>query len=143
VKYADRDGKLRDTPQRAQLHLIDGIIGGQGDGPLSTYPVQSNVMLAAWNAVCLDAVAATLMGFDTDRIPLIYRAFQDARHTHPVCTVAREEIQIEADGQELTLESFKERYNLEFAAHPNWAGHIELPGRRATTAAITAHAYED
>lgn len=129
VMYADREGKLQDTLQRRQLHLIDGIIGGAGDGPLSPDPVDSRVLLAGLNAACLDAVAATLMGFDFEKAPLIARGLADAAHKRPVCTIGRDEIQINAGAETLTLETLKERHNLHFAPHPNWAGHIEIAQR--------------
>ena len=127
VTYANRDGKLCNTPQRVQFHLVDGIIGGQGDGPLSTTPVNSNVLLAGWNAACIDAVAATLMGFDYTRIPLISRAFDDAVHSRPLCSVAPGEICVSADFQEMTLAEFRERHRMKFEPHPKWAGQVELP----------------
>jgi len=133
VGYANREGVVCDTPQRIQFHLIDGIIGGQGEGPLSPEPVKSNVLLAGENAACMDAVGATLMGFDLNRIPLIYRAFQDAAHSRPVCTVTPEEITVNVDGRVLSLATLAERYNMRFAAHPKWVGCIELPERRQKT----------
>lgn len=123
--YADRKGILRDTPQRSILHLVDGIVGGEADGPLSPRPVASNTLIAGFNAAFVDAVGATLMGFDFKKIPMISRAFLDGSHAHPVCTGSPSDIVIDVDGQRLTLKSFGERFNLSFAAHPNWAGKVE------------------
>src|SRR5439155_21270083 len=32
--YADRDGIMRSQPQRKFVSVVDGIIGGEGDGPV-------------------------------------------------------------------------------------------------------------
>lgn len=133
VMYADRNGKLQDQPQRKQLHLIDGIIGGAGDGPLSPDPVDSRVLLAGFNAACIDAVATMLMGFDFEKVPLIARGLGDAAHKHPVCSIGRNEIEINTGTETLTLDTFKERHNLHFAPHPNWVGQIELARRAKET----------
>lgn len=127
VTYADCHGQLRAVPQRRQFHLIDGIIGGEGDGPLSPYPVQAQVLLGGWNSVVMDAVATTIMGFDFHRIPLIQNGFTDSEHIRPVCRVLPAAVRVELDDEVLNLEQLKTRMNLSFRAHPNWVGHAELP----------------
>lgn len=135
VLYAGKDGTIRNTPQRSQFHLIDGIVGGEGDGPLSTYPVESRVLLAGANAACVDATAATMMGFDVNKIPLIRKTFEDAHRPRPVCSMPFESIRINTDGQELSMESFQDRYHLDFAPHPNWVGSVERPRPASAVAA--------
>lgn len=136
AKYADKFGLIQDSPQRTQFHLIDGIIGGQGDGPLSPEPVDSRVLLAGMNSACLDAIGATLMGFDFKKIPLISKAFEDAKHTHPVCTVASKDLLINADGTKQTLDAFKASHNLHFGPHPKWKGQVELPVMEEVNGAV-------
>ena len=36
--FADREGRIRDTPQRRYLTLVDGIVAGEGEGPLGATP---------------------------------------------------------------------------------------------------------
>ena len=127
VMYAGKNGELSDTPQRAQFNLIDGIIGGEGDGPLSSRPVQSRVLLAGANPACVDAVGATLMGFDVDRIPLIRRALDDASHAQPICTTALDAIRVVVAGREMSMEAFRDNFHANFDPHPNWIGSVERP----------------
>lgn len=49
--------------------VIDGIIGGEGHGPLLVRPVQSNIVLAGADLVAVDTVALTFMGFTVDEAP--------------------------------------------------------------------------
>lgn len=46
------------------LTIIDGTIGGDGMGPLSSDPVNFQTVVASGNVVVADAVACRLMGFD-------------------------------------------------------------------------------
>jgi uncharacterized protein (DUF362 family) len=55
--------------RRPDFVVIDGIVGGEGYGPLSNTPVKSNVMFAGSDIVALDTVALTFMGFKVDEIP--------------------------------------------------------------------------
>ena len=50
------------------LAIIDGIMAMQGDGPVEGSAVNMNVVLAGFDAVAVDAVAATLIGFDPTEI---------------------------------------------------------------------------
>ena len=46
VFYADRDGHMCQQPQRRHFCLIDGIIAGEGNGPVAPDPVPAGVLLA-------------------------------------------------------------------------------------------------
>lgn len=48
--------------------IIDGIIGGEGDGPLRVRPVHSNIVLAGDDPVAVDMVALDFMGFTLDEV---------------------------------------------------------------------------
>ncbi len=56
------------TQKPCDLAVIDGILGMEGDGPVNGGPVAMGVALAGFDAVAVDAVAATLMGIDAHAI---------------------------------------------------------------------------
>jgi uncharacterized protein (DUF362 family) len=58
------------------LTIIDGTIGGEAMGPLSSEPVNFQTVVASGNVVVADAVACTLMGFNPLDIEHIQRAHQ-------------------------------------------------------------------
>jgi uncharacterized protein (DUF362 family) len=72
--FADSNGTLRDRPVRGYFSFIDGVIGGQGEGPLHPDPYESGVIVGGFNPVAVDWAAARLMGFDPTRIPLCANA---------------------------------------------------------------------
>jgi hypothetical protein len=74
--FANRDGTLRTRTQpKRYFCIVDGIVGGQGNGPIDPDPVFSNVLIAGENPAEVDAVAARLMGFEIERLPIVIRAF--------------------------------------------------------------------
>jgi hypothetical protein len=75
ARYADRSGRMTLEPQRRHLTFIDGIIAGEGNGPLAPRPLSAGTLLFGDNVPQGDRVACRLMGFDPDALPLIVRAF--------------------------------------------------------------------
>lgn len=57
---------LRGPPKR--FTVIDGILGGQGDGPFCPEPKPAQVLIAGTDFLETDIVAARLMGFDVRQI---------------------------------------------------------------------------
>lgn len=129
VVYADKEGVVREAPQRRQFVLIDGIVGGEGDGPLACDPVPSGVVFAGFNPVCVDAAAATVMGFDVERIPLIKKGLDDGRRRLPLYAGEAKEMAVIEDGKKETYPEFIARPHQRFHAHPQWAGHVERQER--------------
>jgi uncharacterized protein (DUF362 family) len=72
--FADRDGRLRDTPQRRYLTIVDGLVAGEGEGPLGATPVEAGLLVGGFDPALVDVVAARAMGFDPLRIAMIREA---------------------------------------------------------------------
>ena len=62
---------------KADLVIIDGIVGGEGNCPAPVEPVQSRVIISGNQSVETDRVAARMMGFDPETIPLMRIAAAD------------------------------------------------------------------
>ena len=125
VRYADKKGVMQDAPQRRQLVIVDGVMGGEGDGPLACDPVQAGVLVAGTSPVSVDAVAASVMGFDVERIPLIHNAFDAGTNPPPLFSGKAQDIIIIRDGERESFAQLIDRPHLGFHAHPQWAGHVE------------------
>jgi uncharacterized protein (DUF362 family) len=59
---------------RPSYAIVDGIVGMEGNGPISGEPVASGVLILADDPVAADTIGATLMGFDPEQIPYIAEA---------------------------------------------------------------------
>ena len=75
LHHADRNGALCARNQRTHLSLIDGIIAGEGNGPLTPRAAYVGTLLFGDDVPATDRVACRVMGFDPDAIPLVRRAF--------------------------------------------------------------------
>jgi uncharacterized protein (DUF362 family) len=74
LRFARPDGSIAETPQRSHLVLVDGIVAGEGEGPLRPSPVPAGTVLFSDDPVAADVTCAQLMGFEPDRIPLLSHA---------------------------------------------------------------------
>jgi hypothetical protein len=129
--YADASGRLHQSPQRRFLTLIDGIIAGEGNGPMDPVPKPAGIVLAAWNAVAADIASARVMGFDVAKIPLLHRACEP--HALPLISGGLESIALQSNNPACQGAFDEISESLDFRPHFGWRGHIELErGQRAT-----------
>jgi len=126
VIYADKKGKICDIPQRKLFFMLDGVVAGEKNGPLVPDPVYPGVLLGAFNPVTTDAVGATLMGFDIEKIPLIRNAFESPDVGSRLFEGDLKDIRIINGDKIYNLNEFKKQKHLDFEPHPNWKGHVEL-----------------
>jgi uncharacterized protein (DUF362 family) len=72
--YARVDGSLARERVRRQLTIVDGLLAGEGDGPLRPTPRRAGLLLAGTDVAWVDYCATLLMGFRPHLIPQIDRA---------------------------------------------------------------------
>ena len=51
------------------LSIVDGVIGGEGEGPLSPDPITAGILLGGRSLVAVDIAAIACMGFDITMFP--------------------------------------------------------------------------
>ncbi len=59
---------------RPDYAIVDGIVGMEGNGPISGTPIASDVLVFGDDPVATDTVAAHLMGFDPQKVPYLAEA---------------------------------------------------------------------
>jgi len=135
VYYSDAAGEHWDAPEpvRRVLTLIDGIVAGEGEGPLAPIDRPLGAIVASTDPIALDLACVRLMGFDERRIPKL----REAMHATAlrIGRLRRPEdlrlVEADADGttREIGLEALAPEKS--FEAHPGWRGHLEAraPGR--------------
>lgn len=120
--YFDGSGQRRRKPVR-YLAVVDGIVGGEGNGPMSPDAKPCGVILAGTHPVAVDCVAATLMGFDWEKLRLLKNSFQ-MRELNFV-SFTRGEIAVVSDNSAWsgTLDQLESTFH--FRPHFGWVGAIE------------------
>ena len=123
AQRVDAQGRLQDTPQREYFCIVDGLVCGDGDGPLSPSPRPIDWLVCGSDPFAVDATLAWFMGFDGDRLPIIAE-----RRRYLGSAWGRFDIEtlpVTVDGRTAPLKAFD--INHRFAPPPGWAGHIERP----------------
>ena len=72
--FADKEGRLRDTPQRRYLTIVDGIVAGEGEGPLGATPVEAGLLVGGFDPSLVDVAATKAMGLDPEKIVMVREA---------------------------------------------------------------------
>ena len=124
--YADGSGNMHQIPQRKYFALVDGIIGGEGNGPMEPDPKHSGILISGTNPVYIDTVAATLMGFDYKKIPTVRQAYQSKGYPLADLSPANIRIRSNIPAYEKSIDSFSYRDTLQFKPHYGWVNHIGL-----------------
>lgn len=125
--YGNPDGTLRKEKPKKYYTIVDGDIGMEGSGPMQGNPKKCGIFISGDDPVAVDAVAATMMGFDWQKIPVIREAF--TLNELPVTQCKPEDISIESDVPEWngTLENLQKQKHFDFEPHFGWKNNIELP----------------
>lgn len=110
--HFDGAAKRRLEPRR-YLTIIDGIIAGEGNGPMEADAKPCGVLVVGTNPVAADFVATRLMGFDWRKVPLIREGF--AGGTLPLANFKPEDVVVLPELGKI----------FRFRPHFGWVGHIE------------------
>lgn len=130
VYYSDAAGFHLDWSEsrRRVLTLLDGIVAGEGNGPLAPNDVPLGIILAATDPVALDLVAIRSMGFDERRIPKVTASMESGELR---VTDVRSPADVEV-GEAGSSRDPVRVYALDaiesvrpFEPHPGWLNHIE------------------
>lgn len=132
LQRVDRAGVLQSTAQRQYFCIVDGLICGEGDGPLFPQPRVMDWLVFGSDPFAIDATLAWFMGFDPDLLPLIsrratYRGLEWGRFALGSLPVA-------VDGVTNPLTTYALRHD--FLPPKGWERHVE----RAATGEDSARA---
>lgn len=119
VSYADKKGIIRKDRQRRLFIIVDGIIAGEGEGPLDTKSKKSGVLIAGFSDFCVDVVTSRLMGFDPLKIPKFKKISKESLSR--LCNFDFRKIKCVSNIKEWDkyLSDFTGSC-LDFKAHPGW-----------------------
>ncbi len=124
LRYADSNGVLHSSPQRRYFSFVDGIIAGEGNGPMGPDAKPAGVVLAGEDPLAVDLACTRIMGFDWEKIPVLSGASRPhrfdlsrARYREVAC---RSNIAV----YDRPLTDF-EGTCLAFRSHFGWAGMVE------------------
>ncbi|MCR4418523.1 MAG: DUF362 domain-containing protein [Ignavibacteria bacterium] len=122
--YADSNGQMKNEPQRNIFSIVDGIVAGEGDGPMSPEPKNIGTLIGGENILAIDTAASTLMGFDFKKIKMIKFGWEEKKY--PLSLFTSECTKVISNDKSLDGKNVTNCIKYKFKPHPNWKGHIEL-----------------
>jgi uncharacterized protein (DUF362 family) len=125
--FFDGAGQRRARPVR-YLAVVDGVVGGEGNGPMAPDPRPCGVVLAGTHPTAVDTVAAALMGFDWQKLRLLRNCFALRELNFVPFTPGEIEILSDKAAWAGRLEALRDAFD--FRPHFGWVGAIEKPGGR-------------
>ena len=75
LKHSENTGLLHDNERRKIIVFIDGIVSGEGKGPLAPTAKPYGYLSYSDDIATGDYVAACFMGLNPESLPVIKRAF--------------------------------------------------------------------
>lgn len=128
--YSDKSGLHLDAPApvRTVLTIIDGVLAGEGEGPLAPADVPLGAVIAGADPVAVDLVAVRLMGFDERKLAKLRGPMEDAG---PRITAVRSEADVRVGEVARGASQIADRsldeiaWERTFVAHAGWVGHVE------------------
>lgn len=127
--FHDGEGRPRHAPRR-YLAVVDGLVGGEGNGPMAPDPKPAGVILAGTHPLAVDCAAAAVMGFDWRKLRMLAGAF--AMRPPSFVDFAPDDLRVVSNhapwhGPLATLAE-----PLDFRPHFGWVGAIEREERAVT-----------
>jgi len=120
--FFDGDARPRQKAMR-YLAVVDGIVAGEGNGPMSPDAKRCGVILAGRHPVAVDCVAAELMGFEWRKLRLLKNAF-NLREMNFV-PFSPEQIEIISNRKVWAGKLNQMDETFQFRPHFGWTGAIE------------------
>jgi len=121
------------------LNIYDGIIAGDGHGPMGPRARGLGLLAAGEDPAAADLVLSWIMGFDWRKIPVLRESLGELAGGVRITELAQQPEDFPvlwSDSQGARELLFSEiDLNLHLDAHPGWVGHIERDGDGARACA--------
>lgn len=111
AKYGKKDGTLSEKPQRVIYSLCDGIIGGQGDGPLNPAPLPLGILAFGDDSYLIDLIVGNIFRLNIGKIPLLKEAQKMVR-----------DYSIYLNGKKISIEEIND-ISLDVIMPPGWTNY--------------------
>ena len=118
----DGRGQPRSKPIR-YLAVVDGIVGGEGNGPMAPDRKPCGTIIAGTHPAAVDMTAAMVMGFDWEKLRLLKNSFSMKERSF--VSFQPGDIQVASNKPEWDGPLGQATDWFEFAPHFGWTGAIE------------------
>ncbi|MBM3831938.1 MAG: DUF362 domain-containing protein [Verrucomicrobia bacterium] len=121
IQCADADGNLQSTPQRHYFCIVDGMISGEGNGPLQPLARETDWLVCGSDPFEIDAALSWFMGFNPEKLPVIAR--RDQFGGLGWGDFEFDQLQTRLDDQ--VIKPVESPINFQFRPPPGWRNYVE------------------
>jgi uncharacterized protein (DUF362 family) len=124
--YVNSDGTIKEdifVNAKRYIGVVDGIIGGEGSGPLYPDPIHSGFIVIGTNPVAIDSACAKIIGFNPDRIPSIAKAYHIKNYK--LCDFKSEDVKILYSNSIYSMADFPQSQMVKYKPHFGWKDYID------------------
>ncbi|MBI3850106.1 MAG: DUF362 domain-containing protein [Verrucomicrobia bacterium] len=121
IQCMNAEGKLQPVPQRNYFCIVDGLISGEGNGPLEPLPRETDWLLFGDDPFAIDAALCHFMGFAPEQVPVIAHRREFAGPRWGKFDLS--DLEAELDGKNIRV--LDSPINFHFVPPPGWRNHIE------------------
>jgi uncharacterized protein (DUF362 family) len=116
---------INESYVRRYITIVDGIIAGEGEGPLAPDAKPCGVLIGGCNPVAVDAACAWLMGFDCHKLRMLTGTF-GSKHL-PLAEFTLKDVAIDSNNTawQGTLAELDQKSAFSFVPHFGWVGAVE------------------
>ena len=93
-----------------RLHIMDGIVAMEGNGPGAGTPIHMNVLLFSTDPVALDSVFCHMVDLDPQLVPTCVQGMAMGIGTYKWEEIQITEVDIHGNSQELTMTEMQKKY---------------------------------
>jgi uncharacterized protein (DUF362 family) len=135
LHYGTNKGILASQRERVHLGFIDGIVGGEGEGPLSPRPVRSGLLLFGDNVSLVDLACCNLIGFEPAKVPLVWHAVYGP---DPVTgKVDPSSAAVYANGRPISFSRIAQLCSHKYRAPRGWTGYVERDAENESDSSVS------
>jgi uncharacterized protein (DUF362 family) len=117
--YATSDGQMAAQPVRRHFVLTDGIIAGEGQGPLNVNPVHFGYLSWSEDLAASDLVNSVAMGMNLDQLPIVRGALDLS--DYPLTRLrGPDKVALDVNGRPSTLAGFRRSEARSFRMPRGW-----------------------
>lgn len=118
VLFANKEGKLTKTPQRTIFNICDGVIAGQGNGPISPCEKKLGSIICGFNGTTIDYFIARIMGFKPHLIKYIPVLLEMEK-------IDPNNLMVITEKRKLLINNYPFRDDMNFIPPDGWKNYLE------------------
>ncbi len=122
LHYCDSAGKLNKFTVRKNLVLIDGIIGGEGQGPLKPNAVDTNALIFSDNVVEGDYAGTIVMGHNPLKFKIVTDFLSGLSKNSIIDFIPEGAI---CNSEKVSVEQLKNIFNYKYKYPVGWKSFLE------------------